>query len=305
MRILVTGSSGFLGSNLVPYLQQFPLDIVGLDKDPPTVGTEHFQYALGSFSGDLSPVLEGVECVIHLASQSHVDRSITGPRQFLTDNIDGTLELYEACRNFPEIKSIIQFSTDEVGACLETSELTEEYRFHTGSVYSASKAAQELLAQAYVKTFSLPIITTRCVNIFGPEQADEKLIPTICRKALADEQIPVYGSGMQQRQWVFVNHVCEFLHYVATSNFIPPAALLHITGTKEIYNIMMVNSILSLLGKPSTLISHVEDRLGHDTRYALGRTDETDRYGCPVYDQSQFMADLQQTVEWYKEKHGK
>ena len=270
MRILVTGSEGFVGKNLVPHLRRNQVDVVTLDKQSSS-DQHHIQYRLGSFSEALGERLAGVDCVIHLASESHVDRSISGPKEFVDNNVAGTLELYEACKPHKDLK-IVQFSTDEVGACLDSGELVEEYKFKVGSVYSATKAAQELLAQAYINTFDLPIITTRCVNIFGPYQADEKLIPTVCRRAMMNESIPVYGNGMQTRQWVSVSHVCEFLNEVATSNYIPPKALLHITGTKEIHNILLVRTILSILEKPGSLISHVKDRPGHDVRYALGRS---------------------------------
>lgn len=306
MRVLVTGSSGFVGTNLVPHLKSNQIEVITLDKDPSTTGDAHILYRLGSFDGELHSILETCDAVIHLASESHVDRSITGPKEFIDNNVNGTLELFEACKpHLSTLQQIIQFSTDEVGACLEKGELTEEYKYHTGSVYSASKAAQELLAQAYIKTFNLPIVTTRCVNIFGAQQADEKFIPTVCRKALANDPIPVYGSGMQLRQWVSVEHVCEFINYVTTSNFIPPGSLLHITGTREIHNIMIAHTVLSLLEKPASLISHVIDRLGHDTRYALGRTEETDRFGCPRYEEKNFIEDLGRTVKWYEEKYGR
>lgn len=280
-------------------LRDRQLKVFTLDKNPSSE-PEHIRYRLGSYEGLKLPE---VDAVIHLASESHVDRSISGPQEFIDNNVKGTLELYETCRHFPNLKQILQFSTDEVGACLPSGELVEEYKFNTGSVYSASKGAQELLSQAYIKTFDLPVIITRCVNIFGTHQADEKFIPTICRNAALNKAIPIYGNGLQMRQWVSVKHVCEFVAYVATSSFIPPGSLLHITGTKEIYNILLARSILSILGKPASLISHVKDRLGHDVRYALGRTDETDRYGVPVYDEGNFLTELEETVQWYRGKY--
>jgi dTDP-glucose 4,6-dehydratase len=299
MRVLVTGAKGFVGTNLVEYLKEKQIEVVGLDKRP---GTD-IQYRLGSMGNP--PSLAGVEVIIHLASQSHVDKSITGPVKFLQDNVDGTLELFEICRNDPDIKQIILFSTDEVGACLETGSFKEEFRFDTGSTYSATKGAQELLAQAYIKTFHLPIIITRCVNIFGPYQADEKFIPTVCRYALADQGVPIYGSGLQQRQWVHVSHVCDVLNYLCVYQFFPPKTILHITGTKEIYNILLARTILNLLGKFPDLITHVPDRLGHDLRYSMERTDKTNNFGLPEYDESGFMNDLERTVRFYEELYGR
>lgn len=308
MKVLVTGSSGFVGKNFVQRLKDNHVDVVCLDAT--ALGTEDlstWKYRLGSFTQTtlLADNFKEVESVVHLASESHVDRSILGPREFIDNNVAGTLELFEMCRGLPNLQSIILFGTDEVGACLEEGSFVEKgMPFHCGSVYSASKGAQELLAQAYIKTHGLPIVTTRCVNIFGPQQADEKFIPTVIRKAIKGENIPIYGSGMQKRQWVSVEHVCKFLNDLCTSTMVPPSSVLHITGTKEFPNIMLAHTILSLLGKPASLISHVTDRLGHDARYALGRTDSTDAYGFPEYDESKFMEDLSATVDWYVKHYG-
>lgn len=299
MKVLVTGSQGFVGQNLLPYLKERHLDVVGLDKE---AGAD-IQYCLGSF-GTINHDLSEIETVIHLASESHVDRSISNPRPFIDHNVAGTLELFQICKDLPNIKSIILFSTDEVGACMEEGSMFEHFCFDVGSVYSATKGAQELLAQAYIKTFNLPVIITRCVNIFGSKQADEKLIPTICRHAIRDLPVPIYGSGFQERQWVHVDHVCDYLNYLCVSPFVPPKTVLHITGTRGIYNTMLARAILNLLGKPSSLISHVEDRKGHDARYSLGRSHKTDDFGCPEYDERLFMSDLEKTVSYYKGIYG-
>jgi dTDP-glucose 4,6-dehydratase len=304
LHLLVTGSAGFVGQNLVPYLRENQIRVSTLDQRLSLgLDASHTPYRLGSFEINLSKLLEDVDCVIHLASESHVDRSIEGPRVFVENNVLGTLELFEAAKEHKNLK-IVLFSTDEVGACLPEGDLKEEYRFRTGSVYSATKGAQELLAQAFLKTHDLSIITTRCVNIFGPHQSEEKFIPMICKNALQDQPIPIYGNGMQTRQWVSVDHVCEFLNIVATSNYIPPGTLLHITGTKEIHNELLARTILGLLRKPSSLIHHVRDRAGHDARYALGRTEETDRWGVPQYEEECFMRDLEKTVEYYRNAIG-
>lgn len=307
MKVLITGASGFVGKNLVPYLHERHWDVITLDALPAPVGLSgfenHIQYRLGSYgelSAKSSDVLSGVRVVIHLASQSHVDRSIDGPVPFIDDNVRGTLELFEFCRKL-DLEKIIHFSTDEVGACLQEGSFKEDYVFECGSVYSASKGAQELLVQAYIKTYDLPIVTTRCVNIFGPHQATEKLIPKTISSALGGLPVPVYGDGMQKRQWVHVDHVCEYVTAVAAGNYIPPKTVLHITGTREIHNVMLVQSILGLLGKPSELIKFVPDRLGHDVRYALGRTDKTNDFIDLEYKESSFFEDLKKTVNWYRE----
>lgn len=310
MNVLVTGAAGFVGSNLVPFLIQREMVVSTLDMNELPVAQPDLRiqakYRLGSFRDEAKQIADSISDVthiVHLASQSHVDRSISSPRQFIEDNVNGTLELFEVARHLPDLQQIILFSTDEVGACKERGEFTESEPFNCGSVYSASKGAQELLAQAYIKTHSLPIVTTRCVNIFGPGQADEKFLPTIIRKAIADEKIPIYGSGYQAREWVHVDHVCDFLNWLVTASFIPPKTILHITGTKELPNIVMAQLVLGLLGKLGKgpdLIEHVTDRLGHDVRYALGR-DETDHWDAPTYE-NRFMEDLVHTVKHYEEK---
>jgi dTDP-glucose 4,6-dehydratase len=305
VKVLVTGASGFVGRNLVPYLKERHWEVITLDAEPaPLKGDgyeNHIQYRLGSYSdiNAIKDVLSGVKVIIHLASQSHVDRSISGPVQFIDDNVRGTLELFEVARHM-SLEKLVHFSTDEVGACLEKGSFDENYAFDCGSVYSASKGAQELLVQAYIKTYDLPIVTTRCVNIFGPHQADEKLIPTIIRRAVKGESVPIYGNGMQKRQWVSVEHVCEYVNTVASANFIPPKTLLHITGTHEYPNVLIAHTILNLLNKPSNLIEHVADRLGHDVRYSLGRTFKTDDFIDLSYKEDSFLEDLKKTVNWYR-----
>lgn len=304
MNILVTGSSGFVGRNLCQLLNSNGLKVFGLDyeSDDTFPGVDFLQYRLGSHMFDLLRTwLESkqIETVIHLASESHVDRSIAGPMPFVTNNVAGTLELFEACRLVGVQKTIL-FSTDEVGACLKDGAYTERgMGYNCGSVYSATKAAQEVLAQAYSKTHGMQIITTRCVNIFGPHQREEKFLPKVIKNALNGVSIPIYGSGMQLRQWVPVRHVCDVLNFVAVSTHIPGDTILHITGTREMPNIVVAHTVLHLLGAPN-LLQHVTDRLGHDERYALARTEETDAFGLPEYDPSEFMADLKETVEHYK-----
>jgi dTDP-glucose 4,6-dehydratase len=301
LRVLVTGSAGFVGKNLVQHLKANQVDVKGLDFRE----GQDITYYLGS-GEDLKTVLEPFETIIHLASESHVDRSITGPEIFIDSNVKGTLELFEAARQSKNIRQVILFSTDEVGGSLKQGSFREiGDPLHCGSVYSATKGAQELLAQAYLNTFNLPIITTRCVNIFGPYQAKEKFIPTIIDNALKDQSIPIYGSGMQKRQWVHVSHVCRFLNEICVSNMVPPGMVLHITGTKEIPNIFLAHTILNLLNKPASLISHVQDRLGHDERYSLDRTEDTDRFMLSLrYNEEDFLPDLKETILHYKKIFG-
>ncbi|MBK9390459.1 MAG: NAD-dependent epimerase/dehydratase family protein [Bacteroidetes bacterium] len=317
MTVLVTGSSGFIGQNLCRYLKERNFKVIGLDAFRPNqkIYKHHFltfkpestdyvdefiEYRLGTTAKKevLSEVLGRVNWVIHLAAQSHVDTSINDPMVFAKDNFAGTIELFEEIKNLQQMPRVILFSTDEVGACLHEGEFYEDGKFVTGSVYSASKAAQEHAATAYIKKYNMPIYITRCVNVFGPGQAYEKFLPRIIINALEDKKVPIYGSGYQQRQWVYVDHVCEFLNVMLLANYMPHGKAVHITGTKEIPNILLARLVLGILNKPQSLVEHVRDRLGHDERYALGRTEETDQWSLPEY-AGPFDQDLMRTIEWY------
>lgn len=333
MNVLVTGASGFVGRHTTRHLKKCGFNVIGLDfvypddrstfwtsANMPTkeetvawlesYGLDGFiKYRLGTYENaeTMQAVLEkvqGVQIILHLAAQSHVDRSIKGPRTFIDDNVGGTVELFEMARHMPKLEKVILFGTDEVVACLDEGSADEKAIMYCGSVYSASKGAQELLAQAYIKTHGLPIITTRSVNIFGPEQADEKFIPTVIRNAMSGKGAPIYGNGFQSRQWVSVEHVCDFLNWIAVNTFVPHGTILHITGTPEIPNIFLAHTILSLMGKPN-MIEHVEDRLGHDVRYSLARGEGSLIWDSPVYAHSEcFMQDLKATVDWYQQHYG-
>lgn len=317
MKVLVTGARGFVGRNLCEYLEKVGIEVVALDMEFKCLLTgknikdqfkNPIEYHLGSYwgmSSEEEALVESCDVIVHLASSSHVDNSIYGPRTFTDLNITGTLELYEICKNIKKAgrkQTIIQFSTDEVVSCLpDRYQAFEDARFKCGSVYSATKAAQELLAQAYIKTWGLEIITTRCVNIFGKHQAYEKLIPKSIKAILTGESVPVYGHGYQERQWVHVDHVCEFLNEIIVATFIPPGSILHITGTKEIPNLMMLQLLSHHCEQPLKMES-VKDRLGHDERYALHKSSATSDFIQLDYENKKtFLEDIKKTVQWYKE----
>lgn len=302
MRVLVTGASGFIGQNLIKQLKTNQVDVQGLD----CVKGANITYRLGSFEQNIKNILEPFQTVVHLASESDVDRSLVSPKAFVDNNVKGTLELLEGIKVSKQISQVVLLSTDEVGGSLKKDSFRETGDpLHCGNLYSATKGAQELLAQAYLNTYNLPIIITRCVNVFGPHQAKEKFIPTIVERALKNEKIQIFGSGMQKRQWVHVSHVCRFLNEIAVSNMIPPGSVLHITGTKEIANILLAHTILNILDKPASLISHVNDRPGHDERYSLDRTEDTDRFMLSLkYNEEDFLPDLKETVLHYKNIEG-
>jgi len=333
MNVLITGCSGFVGRHATRYFKKMGFNVLGLDyvyqddrsmfwtsKNMPTkeetlAWLEHFgldgflKYRLGTYENPevMQSVLEkcqGVEVIIHLAAQSHVDRSIKGPRTFIDDNVGGTVELFEMARDMPNLQKIILFGTDETVACLKEGSAEEKQIMNCGSVYSASKGAQELLAQAYINTHNLPITTTRSVNIFGAEQADEKFIPTVIRNAIQSKAVPIYGNGFQSRQWTSVEHVCDFLGWLSNNTFVPHGNTLHITGTPEIPNIILAHTILSLMNKPD-LIAHIEDRKGHDVRYSLARGEGALVWDSPVYKHQEcFMQDLKKTIHWYANHYG-
>lgn len=316
MKVLVTGARGFIGRNLCEHLDKVGIEVVALDMSFQCLVTgqnikekykKTIQYQLGSYWGMSSEeenLVRECDVIVHLASSSHVDNSIYGPRSFTDLNVGGTLELYEICKNIKKEgrkQTIIQFSTDEVVSCLPGRyQAFEDSGFKCGSVYSATKAAQELLAQAYIKTWGLEIITTRCVNVFGKYQAYEKLIPKAIKAILTGGEVPVYGHGYQERQWVHVDHVCEFLNEVIVATFIPPGTILHITGTKEIPNLMMLQLVAQHCNK-QLQIKTVEDRLGHDVRYALHKSSATSDFIQLDYEEKHsFLEDIKKTVQWYE-----
>lgn len=307
MKILVTGSSGFVGKNLVPHLKANHFDVLTLDAVSNDLFETNFEYKLGTFSPITMEMIEksGAQSIIHLAAQSHVDRAISGPRKFVDDNVNGTIELFEVARKM-ELQNIILFSTDEVGGSVEEGSFFENDPMKPENTYAATKAMQEHLAQSYVKAYDLPIVITRCANIFGKHQADEKFMPTVIRNALADKPIPVYGNGKQIREWVPVEFVCEFIHFLAQASFVPPMSRLHITSSETgIQNLHLVYMVLAILGKPTSLVSFVSDRPGHDVRYSLGRSNATDMYGLPNNERN-FMKDLEETINWYRgERYGR
>lgn len=298
MKVVVTGSSGFVGTNLCQRLKANNWDVVGIDYASSDLN-KFIRYRLGSGNYIVKEQITAInpDVVIHLASESHVDRSISGPDTFIENNVVGTLELFEIFKNTQT--RIVLMSTDEVGACLESGSFFENGQpFHCGSVYSASKGAQELLAQAYIKTFGMQIVTVRCVNIFGGNQSFEKFIPKCVFNVVAGLPIPVYGSGMQCRQWVPVQSVCDSLEFIASSTHIPHGSVLHLGGTTDIPNVLIANSVMARLRRGE--IEHIADRPGHDERYRLGVSSDTLDFGVPQYDPVNFIHDLGAAIDVLK-----
>ncbi|MEI6153324.1 MAG: dTDP-glucose 4,6-dehydratase [Deltaproteobacteria bacterium] len=307
--ILVTGGCGFIGSNFVRHiLSKYPYSIINLDKLTYAGNLENLKdiendRRYSFVKGDIIDrhLLENIfdtsriDAVINFAAESHVDRSIMNPDEFIQTNINGTFNLLEIAKK-RGIKRFVQISTDEVyGSLGKEGKFTEYTPISPNSPYSASKASADMLAMAYFKTFGMPVVITRCSNNYGPYQFPEKLIPLIITNALADIALPVYGDGMNIRDWIHVLDHCEAIDTVFHKGV--EGEVYNIGGENERANIEIVKLILDILGKPHSLIQYVTDRLGHDRRYAIDSTKVKNELGYKtVFD---FGKGMEDTVKWY------
>lgn len=310
MHVLVTGGAGFIGSNFIRYMlqQHEQVHIVNLDLLTYAGNSENLQeftndprytFVKGSI-GDSQLVDDliqqhNIDIIVNFAAESHVDRSIRDPRVFVETNVLGTQVLLEAARRH-SVAKFVQISTDEVyGSLGDSGAFTESSPLMPNSPYSASKASADLLVRAYYETYGLPAVITRCSNNYGPYQFPEKLIPLMIIRALRDEPLPVYGDGRNVRDWLHVEDHCAAVDLVIRQGRI--GEVYNIGGHNEQRNIDIVKRILQMLGKPESLIRFVEDRLGHDYRYAIDPTKLTTELGWkPKYT---FDTGLSATVEWY------
>lgn len=310
--ILVTGGAGFIGSNYVRYmLEQHPdYTIVNFDaltyagnlENLTSIETDpRYRFVKGSITNReaVENVFQAhaIDAVVHFAAESHVDRSITGPSIFIDTNIVGTNVLLEVARKF-NVEKFLHVSTDEVYGSLGAEGLfTETTPLHPNSPYSASKASSDLLVLAYQHTFGFPGVVTRCSNNYGPYQFPEKLIPLMIANALNDKPLPVYGTGMNVRDWLYVGDHCSALDTVLHTGVC--GEVYNIGGNNEKPNIEIVKLILEVLGKPESLITYVKDRPGHDLRYAIDAGKMKRDLGWePAYT---FEVGMKQTIEWYLE----
>ena len=309
MKILVTGGAGFIGSNFVHYmLDTYPEDrIVNLDALTYAGNLENLadieddpRYTF--VKGDITDrdtvtqiVSSGVDAIVNFAAETHVDRSIEDPGVFVRSNIMGTQMLLDAAKTH-HVSRYVQVSTDEVyGALGATGMFTEEMRLSPNSPYSASKAGADMLVRAYGKTFGLSVNITRCSNNYGPYQFPEKLIPLMIANALEDKDLPVYGDGMQVRDWLHVKDHCRAIDTVLRKG--KPGEIYNVGGNNEKSNMELIRFILSVLDKPESLIKHVTDRPGHDRRYAIDNTKITTELDWkPSYT---FEEGMKETVGWY------
>lgn len=309
MKILVTGGAGFIGSNFVKYmLDTYPEDqIVNLDVLTYAGNLENLsdieddpRYTF--VKGDITDrdtveeiVGDGVDVIVNFAAESHVDRSIEDPGVFVRTNVMGTQVLLDAAKAH-NISRYVQVSTDEVyGALGATGMFTEGMPLSPNSPYSASKAGADMLVRSYGKTFGLSVNITRCSNNYGPYQFPEKLIPLMIANALEDKDLPVYGDGMQVRDWLHVKDHCRAIDTVLRKG--EPGEIYNVGGNNEKANIEIVNLILETLEKPESLIKHVADRPGHDRRYAIDNTKITTELGW--LPSCTFEEGMKETIGWY------
>lgn len=309
MKVLVTGGAGFIGSNFVIYmLNQYPdYQIINLDALTYAGNLENLASVQNNpnytfVKGDIadralvdSLFQQGIDIVVNFAAESHVDRSILEPDIFVKTNVMGTQVLLDAAKKY-HVKRYVQVSTDEVyGSLGDTGLFTEETPLAPNSPYSASKAGGDLLVRAYHETFGLPVNITRCSNNYGPFQFPEKLIPLMISHALADKPLPVYGDGLNIRDWLYVEDHCRAIDLVMHNGVI--GEVYNIGGNNERTNIQIVKTILQALGKPESLITFVKDRPGHDRRYGIDATKITRELGWkPQY---HFETGIRKTIEWY------
>ena len=309
MKLLVTGGAGFIGSNFVLYMmQQHPeYQIINMDAltyagNPENLKSIENEPNYTFIKADISDkeavgriFQQGIDVVVNFAAESHVDRSILEPEIFVNTNVMGTQVLLDAAKKYG-VSKFVQVSTDEVyGSLGETGLFTESTPLAPNSPYSASKAGGDLLVRAYHETFGLPVNITRCSNNYGPYQFPEKLIPLMISRALNDEALPIYGDGLNIRDWLYVEDHCSAIDLVIHKG--RNGEVYNIGGNNERTNIHIVSTILEQLGKPESLMSFVEDRLGHDRRYGIDPTKITEELGWKP--KHNFETGIKETIEWY------
>ncbi|MDP1510157.1 dTDP-glucose 4,6-dehydratase [Paenibacillus ottowii] len=309
MKLLVTGGAGFIGSNFVLYmLKKHPdYEIVNIDALTYAGNLENLKsiedHPKHTFvKADITNaqvmdqlMQQGIDVVVNFAAESHVDRSILEPEVFVKTNVLGTQVLLDAAKKY-NVTKFVQVSTDEVyGSLGETGLFTEETPLQPNSPYSASKAGGDLLVRAYHETFGLPVNITRCSNNYGPYQFPEKLIPLMISRALSDQQLPIYGDGLNIRDWLYVEDHCSAIDLVIHQGKL--GEVYNIGGNNERTNVHIVKTILEELGKPESLISYVQDRPGHDRRYGIDPTKTMNELGWRP--KHSFETGIKETIRWY------
>src|SRR5271157_2610067 len=308
MKLLVTGGLGFIGSNFCRYIlandpecELINVDKIGIGANPANLldieNDKRYTFIKGDICNPLliNRLIHQVDAVVNIAAETHVDRSIADPNVFLQNNMVGTFTILEAIRRHNHKAKLLQVSTDEVyGEALEGS-FTENTPPKPSNPYSASKAAADMFVLSYHKTYGLNVSITRCTNNFGPYQLPEKLIPKTIIRALRDLPIPIYGSGKNIRDWIYVQDHCEAIAGALEKG--KAGEIYNISAGNEIPNIEIAKKIITLLNKPESLINFVEDRPGHDTRYSLDSSKIRSTLGWQT--KFSFEESLKSTVQWY------
>jgi dTDP-glucose 4,6-dehydratase len=306
MKLLVTGGLGFIGSNFIlKLLEKFPdYQITNLDDE--SYGSNHqnlleiknikkYKFVKGNITNNLivEKLVSKADIVINFAAESHVDRSILNAKPFMDSNILGIFTILENIKKYK--KKLVHISTDEVFGSLELESANEDFKLNPSSPYAASKGAAELLINSYFKTYDCETIITRCTNNYGPKQFPEKLIPKTIIRANLDKSIPVYGTGKNIRDWIFVDDHCSAIEKVIHEGV--SGESYNISASNEIDNIEIIEKILSFLGKSSNLINFVDDRPGHDFRYSL---DSSKICSLGWKPKTSFDEGIKKTIEWYQ-----
>ena len=313
MKVLVTGGAGFIGGNFVHHMvNKYPdyqivnLDLLtyagNLETLKPVEDKPNYKFVKGDIADEAFIMdlfeKEKFDVVVNFAAESHVDRSIEDPGIFVQTNVMGTRVLLDASRKFG-VKRYHQVSTDEVYGDLPLDRpdlfFTEETPIHTSSPYSSSKASADLLVLAYHRTYGLPVTISRCSNNYGPYHFPEKLIPLMIANALADKPLPVYGEGLNVRDWLYVEDHCRAIDLIIHNGRV--GEVYNVGGHNEMKNIDIVKIICKELGKPESLITHVTDRKGHDMRYAIDPTKIHNELGW--LPETKFEDGIKKTIQWY------
>ncbi|NIR47696.1 dTDP-glucose 4,6-dehydratase [candidate division KSB1 bacterium] len=305
---LVTGGAGFIGSNYVRYMLNKHKDVRMVNLDKLTYAgnldnlkdlknNSRYKFIKGDICNEVlvNEIMPEVDVVVNFAAESHVDRSIGAPADFIKTDVFGTFVLLEAARR-NNIERFIQISTDEVYGSIENGAFTETDPMMPSSPYSASKAGADRLAYSYFVTYDLPVQITRCSNNFGPYHYPEKLIPLFVTNAIEDKPLPIYGDGKNVRDWIYVEDHCEAIDFISSHGKL--GEVYNIGGDNEKTNLEITEYILKKLEKPKSLMTFVKDRLGHDRRYALDCSKLHKLGWKPKFD---FDEALDKTIKWYIE----
>lgn len=318
MRLLLTGGAGFIGSNFIRYLlEKYPdykiinLDVLTYAGNPDNLTDIEENYGKGKSEGSrryffiqgdirdrhlVNELLPGVDGIIHFAAESHVDRSIHNPQEFLSTNILGTQVLLEAAKKHA-VGRFLHISTDEVYGSIEHGFFKEEDRLMPASPYSASKASADLLVNAYIETYRFPAIITRTTNNFGPNQHPEKFFPLFITNLLEGKPVPLYGHGLNRRDWIYVLDNCEALDLVFHRGRVGETYNIG-TSTNELSNIEISSLLTKMLDRPAHLIEFVKDRPAHDFRYGVDSSKLRQELGWTH--RHDLREGLQKTIEWYR-----